>query len=36
MKQAINPNFGDKDFLLPIPYDEYKLNPKEMYQNPGY
>jgi hypothetical protein len=36
LKQAINSNFGDKDFLLPIPYDEYKLNPEGMYQNYGY
>ena len=36
MKQAQNPNFGAKDFLLPIPDDEYKLNPEGMYQNEGY
>ena len=36
MRQAINPNFSEKDFLLPIPYDEYKLNPEGMYQNEGY
>lgn len=31
-----NPNFSEKDFLLPIPYDENKLNPEGMYQNVGY
>lgn len=34
--QARNGNFSDKDFLLPIPYDEYKLDPQRMYQNEGY
>ena len=29
-------NFGDKDIYFPIPYDEWKLNPDKMYQNPGY
>ena len=31
-----NPNFTEKDFLFPIPYDEHKLDTKRMYQNPGY
>ncbi|MDR6561953.1 MULTISPECIES: RagB/SusD family nutrient uptake outer membrane protein [unclassified Arcicella] len=29
-------NFGLKDYLFPIPADEYKLNPVKMYQNTGY
>lgn len=29
-------NFGTKDIYYPIPFDEYKLNPELMYQNPGY
>lgn len=29
-------NFSEKDRYYPIPYDEYKLNPEKMYQNPGY
>lgn len=29
-------NFGTKDIYYPIPFDEYKLNPEKMYQNPGY
>lgn len=29
-------NFGDKDIYYPIPFDEVKLNPEKMYQNPGY
>lgn len=29
-------NFGPKDRYYPIPFDEYKLNPEKMYQNPGY
>lgn len=29
-------NFGDKDIYFPIPYDEWKLDNKNMYQNPGY
>ena len=29
-------NFGPKDFYYPIPFDEVKLNPEKMYQNPGY
>lgn len=29
-------NFGSKDYLYPIPFDEVKLNPEKMYQNPGY
>ena len=29
-------NFTTKDFLFPIPFNEYKLNPEKMPQNPGY
>ncbi|MBN8824172.1 MULTISPECIES: RagB/SusD family nutrient uptake outer membrane protein [unclassified Spirosoma] len=29
-------NFGTKDYYYPIPFNEYKLNPSGMYQNPGY
>jgi hypothetical protein len=29
-------NCTTKDFYFPIPYNEYKLNPVKMYQNPGY
>lgn len=29
-------NFGSKDIYYPIPFDEYKLAPERMYQNPGY
>lgn len=29
-------NFGPKDRYYPIPFDEYKLDPERMYQNPGY
>ncbi|TWR28545.1 RagB/SusD family nutrient uptake outer membrane protein [Mucilaginibacter achroorhodeus] len=29
-------NFSTKDRYFPIPFDEYKLNPDKMYQNPGY
>lgn len=29
-------NFGVKDRYYPIPFDEYKLDPAKMYQNPGY
>ncbi len=29
-------NITTKDFYYPIPFDEYKLNPEKMYQNPGY
>ena len=29
-------NFGTKDYYYPIPFDENKLNPEKMYQNPGY
>lgn len=29
-------NFTTKDRYFPIPYDEYKLDPEKMYQNPGY
>jgi hypothetical protein len=29
-------NFGLKDYYYPIPYDEYKLDPVKMYQNPYY
>jgi hypothetical protein len=33
---AIPQHFTTKDRYYPIPYDEYKLNPTGMYQNPGY
>ncbi|WP_332367663.1 RagB/SusD family nutrient uptake outer membrane protein [Spirosoma telluris] len=29
-------NFGTKDYYYPIPFNEYKLNPAGMAQNPGY
>ena len=29
-------NIGTKDYYYPIPFDEHKLNPEKMYQNPGY
>jgi hypothetical protein len=29
-------NFTTKDYYFPIPYNEYKLDPVLMYQNPGY
>jgi len=29
-------NFGDKDYLLPIPYDQHVLNKEGMWQNIGY
>ncbi|AYL96750.1 RagB/SusD family nutrient uptake outer membrane protein [Mucilaginibacter celer] len=29
-------NFGTKDRYFPIPFDETKLDPVKMYQNPGY
>jgi hypothetical protein len=29
-------NFSVKDRYYPIPFDEYKLDPVKMYQNPGY
>ncbi|ADB42187.1 RagB/SusD family nutrient uptake outer membrane protein [Spirosoma linguale] len=29
-------NFGTKDYYYPIPFNEAKLNPTGMYQNPGY
>jgi hypothetical protein len=29
-------NITTKDFYFPIPYNEYKLDPVRMYQNPGY
>lgn len=29
-------NISTKDRFYPIPFDEYKLNPEKMYQNPGY
>ncbi|QJD95444.1 RagB/SusD family nutrient uptake outer membrane protein [Mucilaginibacter robiniae] len=29
-------NFTNKDRYYPIPFDEYKLDPVKMYQNPGY
>ena len=29
-------NVGTKDYYYPIPFNEFKLNPTNMYQNPGY
>ncbi|MNV39005.1 SusD family protein [compost metagenome] len=29
-------NISTKDRYYPIPFDEYKLDPARMYQNPGY
>jgi hypothetical protein len=29
-------NISTKDRYYPIPFDEYKLDPEKMYQNPGY
>jgi hypothetical protein len=29
-------NFNTKDEFYPIPYNETILDPKRMYQNPGY
>lgn len=29
-------NVGPKDYYYPIPFNEFKLNPTGMYQNPGY
>ncbi len=29
-------NISTKDYYFPIPYNEYKLDPEKMYQNPGY
>ncbi len=29
-------NISTKDRFYPIPFDEYKLNPEKMHQNPGY
>ena len=29
-------NFGSKDIYYPIPFDEWKLDPEKMHQNPGY
>ncbi len=29
-------NFTTKDYYFPIPYNEFKLDPVKMYQNPGY
>jgi len=29
-------NFTDKDFLFPIPYNQWVLNPEKLTQNPGY
>lgn len=29
-------NCSVKDYYFPIPYNEVKLNPEKMYQNPGY
>ncbi|WP_428331244.1 RagB/SusD family nutrient uptake outer membrane protein [Mucilaginibacter sp.] len=33
---ALLGNFTTKDRYYPIPFNEYKLNPVKMYQNPGY
>ena len=33
---ALLSNFTTKDRYFPIPFNEYKLNPTKMYQNPGY
>ena len=33
---AILANFGPKDRYYPIPFNETKLDPVKMYQNPGY
>ncbi len=33
---ALVANFSTKDRYYPIPFDEYKLDPIRMYQNPGY
>ncbi len=33
---ALLSNFTTKDRFYPIPYDEFKLDPVKMYQNPGY
>lgn len=33
---AILANFGTKDRYYPIPFNETKLDPVKMYQNPGY
>ncbi|GAC1312563.1 MAG: RagB/SusD family nutrient uptake outer membrane protein [Mucilaginibacter sp.] len=33
---ALLSNFSTKDRYYPIPFNEYKLNPVKMYQNPGY
>lgn len=29
-------NVSTKDIYFPIPFDEHKLDPEKMYQNPGY
>lgn len=29
-------NVTTKDYYFPIPFNEYKLNPEKMFQNPGY
>lgn len=29
-------NMTTKDYYFPIPFNEFKLNPEKMYQNPGY
>ena len=29
-------NITSKDYYFPIPYNEFKLDPLKMYQNPGY
>ncbi|MEN0055585.1 MAG: RagB/SusD family nutrient uptake outer membrane protein, partial [Mucilaginibacter sp.] len=33
---ALLSNFTTKDRFFPIPFNETKLNPVKMYQNPGY
>lgn len=33
---ALLSNFTTKDRYYPIPFNEYKLDPVKMYQNPGY
>ena len=33
---SILANFGTKDRYYPIPFNETKLDPVKMYQNPGY
>ncbi|MET0465423.1 MAG: RagB/SusD family nutrient uptake outer membrane protein [Chitinophagaceae bacterium] len=29
-------NITTKDYYFPIPFNEFKLDPVKMYQNPGY